>query len=657
MNKDILLNYVTGKIVEGQPSGDHNWQYNTEYTDTNILNDNFPNGFFVFSTVQCKDSKGNSLPFNIVYGNYVVEEGSDERKGFILLTDNALKEIQLLTQYSSGTDFSPFEALNIDEKGQLYGIDNNNGTKRFIMLNNIIAKLPTQENYSCTLRQSYNLPDKIKNDYFFGVNKSLATNNYLILSQYNTRLTFTNLEIVVGATNNWTYYDYNTENPYGVSLTGIYATWGENTFLFKVSLDTNIIIDTSGSSLNHSEIVVSSENTTPTRYDYTQSIENQNYYVDEVGYAYMISENITYLIFSYENNENKQICMVTKLNYENGKINKLYSFVSNESVTSSGDTFIPYFKDNLMIGLLYHYTSSLVSIDVVLFEEDRYEIIGGTPDALSRGTTFIFNLTKQFDMVTTALRGDVVLYWLPDTPDGTYYSISRGVYGTDVYARNPYESVDGLVPNYIALEDNNELVYARRLYNNSFAGNIMTSSIDIPNSMLNDNNAIQLEGLYSVTNVKINEDNLTTFTKNMYEEVFVNVTTELQFKNDGERYRLNEPTILHNVFSGSNYQNQKISKCDIIYVDDTSKELTLNYTKIKNYYQVSIVMFINKPVKEIRFKSEDGTIIYATNDLTGLQTNKIYKIKKDIWCNDKQAVDKVYYDNEPVYYDDEEVYY
>lgn len=656
MNKDILLDYVAGKIQEGQPSGDHTWQYSEEYSETNILDDTFTYGFNIINTIQCKDSKGNELPYNIIYGNYSPEEDAPASKGFLLLTDRSLKEIQLLTQYSSGTDFSKFIFLEVDEKGQLYGLDDNNGTKRFIMLNNVSAKLPTQEFYSCSLRQSYNLPDKIKNDYFSGIKKSPASSNYLIVShELKGRTTFTNLEVVVGASNNWTYYDHNGDPNVLIEINGIYGTWGENTFTFKAANTTNIFITDSEASITYNEIVVSSSSTTPTEHTYTTTIPTENIYADESGIIYLVNEETTYLAFTYENEDNEDMMVIAKVNYTQNKIDYLYKFDYNSH--ADGISIEPYLKDNIKVLLVNYFTASLTFLNAILIENDRYETICGTPEGIQRGTTASFSITKEFDLLTNTFRADTVLYWLPDTPSGTSFFTSRGIYGTDTYARTPYESINGLVPNYISLEEDNKLVFARRLYNNSITNNIMTSTVDIPNSMLNDSSIIELDKLGSITNVKINLDNIGSFNKNMYEEVFVNVLTEFQFKNDDVRDRTNENTIMTNVFSASNYQNQKISKCDIIYVDNTTKELSLEYTKIKNYYQVNIVFFVDKPIKEIQFKSENGTIIYATNDLSSLQTNKIYKIRKDIWCSDKQAVELVYYDNEQVYYGDYEVYY
>jgi len=54
----------------------------------------------------------------------------------------------------------PFLTLNVANDGLFYGVDNDsNNKRRFTLLNNFVLKLPNQENYEITLRNSYNVPN------------------------------------------------------------------------------------------------------------------------------------------------------------------------------------------------------------------------------------------------------------------------------------------------------------------------------------------------------------------------------------------------------------------------------------------------------------------------------------------------------------------
>ena len=204
----------------------------------------FPYGYVQVGELQCKDSNNEPNGFSIVYGFYYTTSGQTGyayRKGNIILFDDNMNKVALLTQYDSGTDFAPFVLLNIDEKGQLFGVDymlrNGAYKNRFIMLNNISIKLPTQ-NYKAVLRQSYYVVDE---DLAY---ENLHLLKYIIKDPNSSRYLFSNytteameLHIEVGVSNEWTKYKGGTmpQNFTYVSSTTPYAVWDNEGNLTYVS--------------------------------------------------------------------------------------------------------------------------------------------------------------------------------------------------------------------------------------------------------------------------------------------------------------------------------------------------------------------------------------------------------------------------------------
>ena len=75
------------------------------------------------------------------------------------------------------------------------------------MLNNPAIKLPT-ESYQVKIRKTYNLPNEINSNSYNLIKKQVGGANYLMVGLSSGKPTATNLEIIVGASNNWTTYNY-----------------------------------------------------------------------------------------------------------------------------------------------------------------------------------------------------------------------------------------------------------------------------------------------------------------------------------------------------------------------------------------------------------------------------------------------------------------
>lgn len=109
--------------------------------------------------MQGYNADNNGVGYTLIVGSYYIDDTATTMRGFVTILDNDFDIVQTITQYSSGTYLGIFEAINVGTDGNFFGIENNNGIKRFVMLNNIIAKLPSETEYKVVLRQSYNVPD------------------------------------------------------------------------------------------------------------------------------------------------------------------------------------------------------------------------------------------------------------------------------------------------------------------------------------------------------------------------------------------------------------------------------------------------------------------------------------------------------------------
>ena len=147
--KELLLKYLIGNIDKEQPSDTLNYEeLNTE--DRAEIGIEEP--FFVTNYLQCLDSKGVANGKTIVYGGIIQ---NNIVTGFIALFEGT--ELLFVTsQYNTGTTFGRFKVLQVDEAGQLYGIELFNDRYRFILLNNIseVSKTGVRQ---VVLRQSYYL--------------------------------------------------------------------------------------------------------------------------------------------------------------------------------------------------------------------------------------------------------------------------------------------------------------------------------------------------------------------------------------------------------------------------------------------------------------------------------------------------------------------
>lgn len=637
--KQKLINYLTGNYNIELPNSNANFEGDIS---ENELSDSIYNYIDdLLGYIQGKDSQNNNLDIGIVYGN-------KNDLGVIIVVDKNFNILQVITRYDTGTKFGKFEVLNIDNTGQIYGIDISNNQHRFIMFNNFFLKLPTIQQYNIKLRQSYYISiigddSGYTNEVNF-IDKNPNNSTYIIMGTYHTEnsdnypfvISYT---VNVGSQNDLKTYTYNGTNITDYFLKSYYISWSNDTctirlacthseknedsdtisyydeFIFN-SNDTNIIkritlqLGFVFNDMGSSNSIVMTNNDVYLSYlepeKYTQIIYFNNFKIDKINYATNKLENI-YLNHFYEG-----------FNYVNigggmiGKNNKIY-FYSYKNTSSPTNPLLTSYE--ISYGLINETNIYYKNFDKPIY---CYDWINQTR---------LFNVNNIFNLY------DYVLYGNNDKTIS-----AKQIYNDFNYNSTEYQNLNSIIPNNIKLYNNESLIFARNLYNKIISNNTTISQVEIPNTLLNDVE-ITKEQLLSETNSIITEENH-EISKNIYETVMINYYNTLSVINENDInnpiYNILGSTRLNNSISNLNdYEFCKITKFKLNYSNDNSDVLLIpqeciTYKNKEVIYNLNIYVPYNKSIMSIQLLSEDENTIYQTIDCSNLELGKSYKITQKV---------------------------
>lgn len=586
----------------------------------------FPYGYFIYGTLQGQDAKNNGVGFTIIYGTYYTNSSTTTLRGFVTIMDEDFDIVQTLTAYSTGTQFGIFEILSVGDDGNFYGIELVNETRRFVMLNNIIAKLPTEQYYKVVLRQSYNVQGQCANvSNFQSIIKAPSQSKYLIVgNDENMKAIATELVVNVGSSNTWTDYTY-TEQEFAIG--DVIASWdAQGNLIFKLAG----FKKTNSTNLQYAEITGNSES------GQTMTLNTYgNIYNNTLSYSVIIENfnSVYFSIVTYTGN------MLYLIHFNNGNIKIIHETYTNYI----NQALIQLQKNENEIFALWNQELicriAIIINDNIYFKE-IYEDITYNP---------MFTITKQFNLHN---------FFIQD--QNTIYNVKL-IFNSLNYNGNSYQALNSMVPNSAILFSGGVEVFARNLYNRIINNGTTISTIDVPNNFAN-NIEIDTQNLYSETNSLLitNEQRIST---NVYEELLINFINTITMKNANNPSNIifneNGASRINNSVSNPNvldYTNSIAKKYKINYVDDTYEIKEFEWTKIRNYYQAKIFIDVKKEIKNIQIISNDGATIYQT--ITGnYVVGNSYLIKQDMWTIEKEVAENVYYDTQQVYYGNEEILY
>lgn len=624
--KDTLLRYLTGNlnIEPGGTTPQINDSISSESQIGYYLDSNAGSGYTVIDVIQ-----GYQSSYSIIYGNKA------NHKGFIVVIDENDNPLQYIEEYNTGTEFGEFQVLNVAEDGKFYGIDINNGTPRFIMLNNIVIKQPPLNIFSVKLRQSYNLPSPLSTaTKYFAITKAYNQAKYLIgaltTSNHIDSMLLTELTINVGATNDWINYAYPETNYDFVGQT-LWASWTDDDISFKAGgyqIESNaayyVEYYLDGTIIQKRMIA------TPTIGGFSQG----NYEIKTM----IQNDTKAYIgIFDLGSTGDNQLFDLYLIDYAN--ISMITVFETSRlpaSVTGVEPRIILKSLSGMTYFMVKFYSRYGGSNDLYLYvgytlgqSNTSYKMLTASGDTYN----YNFYVSNIYNLYNYHVLG---LDYSSSTVGGTNFLVQQ-VYNESNYNSYPYENTNSLVPNDVILYDSNDLIlFARNLYNKSVYNNTTLSVVQIPNTLVNDV-SIATQNLMGQTK-KILVSNTDSITKNIYETVYLNFYNTLLIENrNTQPYIQNETasSLLNQSISlPGDYNTTKATKYRINYIDGTNKIFDTQATITNGIatFEMQVIVPYDNLILSIDILSSDGATRYQTiSGLSSLESGKIYNITQDCY--------------------------
>lgn len=625
--KEKLLKWISGNYnVE---NGINELQFTTPLSRTNnfatLFSSQFPYGYFLSTTLQGYNTDNNGVGYTLIAGSYYIDDTETKMRGFVTILDNDFDIVQTITRYSSGAYLGVYETLNIGDDGNFFGIENNNGVLRFTMLNNIIAKLPTETEYKIVLRQSYNVPNtsKLYTATANGIIKAPGMAKYCVYGSYyensSNKPLVTEIVVNVGSSNTWTDYKYSGAADFYAS--DCLPSWNTNGNLsFKMVGIENI---DSGSNNYVFCMYSTTGSTSLTRQQIGSRLGAANTMDMKI-----LTANDIYACFSGFGSTTMNLYMY-KVDMSNYSLNTFYTkntpivedeYNSGISILKNGTELfynVSANKDTTPTKTLYYFGKVIGS--------QAYEYYLGEFDPY---LTNLFSVQKQFNLYDYYMQVENVVYNM------------KQVYNSLNYNGLPYQALNSMVPNSVNIYDpNGVVIFARNLYNRIVNNNTTISTVEVPNDFMNDV-TIKLKELISETN-NIMVSDITEIVKNIYEELLINFVNSIIVKNSNNinnviinnkaSNRINNsvsnPSIL-------DYNNSKIGKYKINYGNGTSVINPINpdltFTGLSTNYIITVYVPIDYGITSVQLLSNDEATIYQTIDCSNLENNKYYTINQKL---------------------------
>jgi hypothetical protein len=552
--------------------------------------------------------------------------------------DSNMSPSSLLTEYDSGTKFRPFACLNVDEDGYFYGIDQKNElydtsvpkSDRFIMLNKIMSSNRSADNYYAKLRISYYIPSNIQSQYSgWGLIakdrllKQIDTGNYYFIVDTTSGMGVIGLSINVGQENTWTFVG-NSDLTTGNVICSYVEYSGE-------SLKITIGGESNSNSDNYAEVLYTSGES-PTIVTKNIISNPDGGYISDI---IKIGTNTCYIGYMQTNEQtNEQTIAIYRIDYTNNKLILLKKFTT-QNVNYLGP-YVNFNKIDNIVFFKYNWDTRNAStsnpegnfyLGMILDNELFYTQALNVPVSANflQNKIYINNVYNLFTIYTPLQNGDLKKIQL--------------VYNSINYNGLPYEAPNCLVPNSSILYDNdNNIIFARNLYNKTVLGATTTSTVQIPNTLLNDV-IIGKSDLISETNLALTEDE-TDITKNIYETLNINFANSISIRNDNDpNNRILNPTaaarLNGSTTQNNNYDDVKATKVRVNYTDGTNMIIKLNPTVqigalTDTVYQYNFILYVSKPINNLEIISNDELTSYQTIDNLTLEVGKTYNILQEV---------------------------
>lgn len=617
--KKNLLDYMLGKMPN--ESGVNVPQFSDVSEITNNLqqftDENISTNFSASDYLQ--NSNGDTY---LLYGNYTITDNDITKYyGAIVILDNKFQPLQAITKYSSGTLFNKFEMLKFNEDGALYGVDNSQtfndttlettNTYRFIMLNNVLSSGLISDEYSVTLQASYYFPTEYNTMNFgyyadrpYRMYKKNGQASYVFIGDYQNNLGIVTLNVNVGSENEWNIYTASTG---GANIyIGSYINWSDEiylkVYLYYTGQYKEVLLQ--GETINISRQINVSENL-----GIFSVLNEDNVYVS----AFSNSNNeYTQKIYKISSTSNNFITVYEETGQKEDVLNNVIAFK-----ITNGNVFVK-------IANYKYYSTSDLGTDTragIIIDSNIYLTEIGRIDTVVTAELGLLFVKNEFNLYTISVQ------------NGNEVKNVSIIYNSSNYNGEPFTNTNSLNSNSAVLYSDNSPVFARNLYNKTQNGATTTSTIEIPNSYLNDTLVDQKDLMSVNNNMIINDTN--GFTKNVYETVYLNFVNTISVVNQNETQSVYNNAVATKLNTSINnptdYDDLKLTKYRINYQDGTNTVSNLQATlQADGSYELLMTFFLSKLANTLELISEDEQTVYLTYNLANAEINKYYSFKQRV---------------------------
>ena len=636
--KENILNYITNNIT---PTSKSNVQLleSTEQFPRDDFIDYLPSPFsnFRIEGVIKSITNGNY----ILYGGYVPSgtTADVDSRGIIIILDSNLMPIKTIYQFSTGTNLRPIQKMIQIDDGTFVAVDSTifslrearsgiqSNTKRFIMLNNL--SLPDSTgNYKAILRTSYNLPysnffciDMIKNPN--SSHYAMAGATYIpVGNSHYDGVRLIDLKVNVGEANEWKEKSTKTSEYW--SYGGFYGEFDNDdnlTWKILMAKNTTPVTLESWNGTDYKKILEATDTLIP----YVDSLAMKNQVV-------FTSKDEVYFVINNQRwspSVRPRYVGLYKYNYQTSNLKQIYyknigNFDYNESREGiflnnlNGELYVNY-NDN------YNYNDKTANYNYQRLENDTWQpilIAENVKYSMERELTFTSNV---YNLVTNlSINSNMNLtYW--------HFIKIKEIYNDSNYNSTPYTDYNSMIPTYTNLYDTNGVIFSRNLYNLTINEMTTTSTIQIPNTLLNDITITQEKLLSQTNSTLINKSQ--NITKNIYETVYLNYINSISVIDEDTNtlYPNSASYVNRNINEGTqeNCSNTFVGKLQINY-ENSSMVQNINWIYNTDHYEAEFVIdATNEIPTSIDFMSNDETTIYITKELD-ISTNGYYLISQKL---------------------------
>lgn len=547
------------------------------------------------------DEKQNTL----YYGYYV--DSDNNNYGFVYIVNDDLEKVAFVNKFTSGTNMFPIYSMNQDEYGYIYALSYDSAdvpVARVLLLNNILV--PINNNYVVKLRASYIIPNG--SNYNFNVISRAS-----ILKAPGQAIYYIPIRI--------------SGNSYSSILEFINNVGSDNEW--------NVYNMDSAFNLTKADAFVVSNNDVITYYYYGISTSNSHYVKWKLTNGTLTKEQDIALGFSITSTSSRVFVkddsnIYLSVRNSSDYSNKVYK-VDGNSLVQIYSFMTP--NTNKLSAVNLSLINGFITIGVEWFDENDVKmykqgiLVNDTPYFTSDYESVNVNSFWYYTLTSITANYNLIRMYIPTSSGSKKFVFD---YNVNNYNGLEYSSYNQLVPTKGRLYANGEMVFARNLYNVTINGQTQTSTLQIPNNLLN-NETLAQEDMVGATNTILMTKN-ETITKNKYETLYINFMETLNVTDEdtGLKFPQAANYINKNITTGTqtNCEETFIGKLKVNYSTPFIQNITWTYNT-DHYETEFIVDATAEAPSSIEFMSFDETTTYIKKDLS-LEVGNYYLIKQKL---------------------------